>query len=84
MFPDFPLGSDFTYVEEMLLRALRWLKENVKASSMLSLAKASRIDEATERHFSAHLERMGYDKPHGIKESLYRQLLLMALVATSK
>lgn len=84
LFPDFPLGSDFTYVEEMLLRALRWLKENVKASSMLSLAKASRIDEATERHFSAHLERMGYDKPQGIKESLYRQLLLMALVATSK
>lgn len=84
LFPDFPLGSDFTYVEETLLRALRWLKEHVKVSSMLELARASRIDKDAERHFTPHLERMGYGEARGIKESLYRQLLLMALVATSE
>ncbi len=83
-FPDFPMGSDFTYVEETLLRALRWLKENIKVSAMLELAKASRIDKDTECHFAAHLERMGYGDAHGIKDSLYRQLLLMALVATDE
>jgi acyl-CoA hydrolase len=84
LFPDFPLGSDFTYVEETLLRSLKWLKEHVKVSGMLELAKASRIDEETERHFAPHLERMGYTKPSGIKGSLYRQLLLMGLVASSE
>lgn len=83
-FPEFPMGSDFTYEEETLLRALRWLKENIKVSAMLELAKASRIDEDTERHFAPHLERMGYGNAHGIKDSLYRQLLLMALVATNE
>jgi acyl-CoA hydrolase len=82
LFPNFPLGSDFTYVEEMLLSALGWLKSHVKASAMLELAKASHIDEAKEKHFKPHLQRMGLDEVQGIKETLYRKLLLIALIAT--
>jgi acyl-CoA hydrolase len=78
-FPKFPLGSDFTYVEEMLMAALGWLKSHVKLSAMLELVKASIIDEKTVLHYAPHLERMGLDKPSSVKEKLYRQLLLIAL-----
>ncbi|MBT4522301.1 MAG: acetyl-CoA hydrolase/transferase family protein [Halieaceae bacterium] len=76
---EFPLGSDFTYVEEMLLVALSWLKSHVKPAAMAELAGASIIDAKTVEHYRPHLERMGYDKPETIKEKLYRQLLLIAL-----
>ncbi|MFK8049581.1 MAG: acetyl-CoA hydrolase/transferase C-terminal domain-containing protein [Halioglobus sp.] len=80
---EFPLGSDFTYVEEMLLKALGWLKEHIKPSGMVELAAASFIDDETERHFAPHLERMGYDQADSVKDKLYRQLLLIALSKTA-
>ncbi len=82
-FNAFPLGSDFTYVEEMLLAALDWLKKNMKLSGALEIAKASFIDDETEKHFSPHLERMGYDKAETVEEKLYRQLLLVGLTKTA-
>lgn len=82
-FKAFPLGSDFTYVEEMLLTALDWLKKNMKLSSALEIAKASFIDDETEKHFLPHLERMGYDKAETVEEKLYRQLLLVGLTKTA-
>jgi acyl-CoA hydrolase len=82
-FKAFPLGSDFTYVEEMLLAALDWLKKNMKLSSALEIAKASFIDDGTEKHFLPHLERMGYDKAETVEEKLYRQLLLVGLTKTA-
>jgi acyl-CoA hydrolase len=78
-FSEFPLGSDFTYMEEMLMAALSWLKSHVKPSAMAELAKASIIDEQTVLHYTPHLERMGLDTASSIKEKLYRQLLLIAL-----
>jgi acyl-CoA hydrolase len=83
VFSAFPLGSDFTYVEEMLLVALDWLKHNMKLSNALEIAKASFIDEETERHFQPHLERMGYKEAESIEEKLYRQLLLVGLTKTA-
>lgn len=84
LFPEFPLGSDFTYVEEMLLRAMVWLKAHIKPRSMLDMARSGPVDEATEKHFQIHLERMGLDKADSVKDKLYRQLLLKALQATDK
>lgn len=80
---EFPLGSDFTYVEEMLLKALEWLKAHIKPSGMVELAAASFIDDETEQHFAPHLERMGYDETDSVKDKLYRQLLLIALSKTA-
>ena len=82
-FKAFPLGSDFSYVEEMLLAALDWLKKNMKLSSALEIAKASFIDDKTEKHFRPHLERMGYDKAETVEERFYRQLLLVGLTKTA-
>ncbi len=81
-FPEFPLGSDFTYLEEMLLRALVWLKANVKPKSLMEMARTGPADEATRAHYHAHLERMGLGAPESIKDRLYQQLLLKALQAT--
>jgi len=78
-FVEFPLGSDFTYVEEMLLVALGWLKSHIKPSAMGELARASVISDDTAHHYLPHLERMGLNKPGTVKEKLYRQLLLIAL-----
>ncbi len=84
LFPDFPLGSDFTYVEEMLLKAMVWLKAHVKPRGLLDMARTGPVDAETERHFSAHLERLGLAEPEGVKEKLMQQLVLKALEATSQ
>ncbi|MEP5763846.1 MAG: acetyl-CoA hydrolase/transferase C-terminal domain-containing protein [Halieaceae bacterium] len=82
LFPEFPLGSDFTYVEEMLIKALGWLKSHIKPRALMELARSGPVAAATEQHFMPHLERMGYAKASTLKDKLYRQLLLKALEAT--
>jgi acyl-CoA hydrolase len=83
-FPEFPLGSDFTYIEEMLLRALVWLKAHVKPSGLLDMARSGPVDEQTRRHFQPHLQRMSLEAPESLKDRLYQQLLLKALQATEQ
>jgi acyl-CoA hydrolase len=83
LFPEFPLGSDFTYVEETLLRALGWLKAHIKPAAMLEMAGEGLVDEAHQQHYQAHIERMGYAEATTLKDKLYRQLLLKALIATA-
>jgi acyl-CoA hydrolase len=83
-FPEFPLGSDFTYVEEMLLQALGWLSTHMKPSGLRELAGVSFVDEETARHYHPHLERMGCADASSMRDKLYRQLLLMALCAVNR
>ncbi len=83
-FPEYPLGSDFTYVEEMLLRAMVWLKAHIKPAALLDMAKTGPVNEKTHEHFAPHLERMGLQDPSTLKEILFQQLLLKALEATSE
>lgn len=82
-FEDFPLGSDFTFIEQMLIRALSWLRINTKPLHMLNIARHSVISDSTVKHFTPHLERMGLLNPGTLKERIYRQLLLVALEATN-
>jgi acyl-CoA hydrolase len=84
LFPEFPLGSDFTYVEEMLLRAMVWLKAHVEPRGLLDMARTGPVDAVTRQHFAPHLERMGLDAPDGVKDRLFQQLLLKALEATAE
>ncbi len=83
LFPEFPLGSDFTYVEEMLLKAMVWLRSHIRPRAMLDMARSGAVDEATRDHFRPHLERMDLWETDGLKEKLYQQLLLKALEATA-
>ncbi|MFC6336163.1 acetyl-CoA hydrolase [Pseudomonas sp. CCM 7891] len=82
LFPEYPLGCDFTDEERDLLRALNWLKSKFKLTEILELGKAA-LDAPEPAAFPLHLERMGLAKPEGLKEDLYQRLLLTGLQATA-
>ncbi|MFJ4390612.1 acetyl-CoA hydrolase/transferase C-terminal domain-containing protein [Pseudomonas soli] len=81
LFPEYPLGSDFTAEERDLLRALNWLKSKFKLSEVLELGKAA-LDAPAPEAYAAQLARMGLGEPQGLKEELYQRLLLAGLQAT--
>lgn len=81
LFPEYPLGSDFTAEERDLLRALNWLKSKFKLSEVLELGKAA-LDAPGPEGYEAHLARMQLAQPQGLKEELYQRLLLAGLAAT--
>ncbi|CAK9892192.1 MULTISPECIES: acetyl-CoA hydrolase/transferase C-terminal domain-containing protein [Pseudomonas] len=82
LFPEYPLGSDFTAEERDLLRALNWLKSKFKLSEVLELGKAA-LDAPEPAAFRAQLARMNLAQPQGLKEDLYQRLLLAGLQATA-
>lgn len=82
-FPTFPLGCDFTETEQQLLEALNWLKEKASRKAYLELGRRSLVREEAEQQFQPHLARMGLAEPSGLRERLYRRLLLAALSRTS-
>jgi acyl-CoA hydrolase len=88
LFPDFPLGSDFTDTEQQLLKALTWLKEETRTKIGLfkalcrgALHAPGRVQHAPT-DYSACLERMQLLHPHTKKERLYQRLLMVALEET--
>ncbi|KTC37496.1 acetyl-CoA hydrolase [Pseudomonas sp. ABAC61] len=81
LFPEYPLGSDFTAQERDLLRALNWLKSKFKLSEILELGKAA-LDAPEPEAYPAHLARMELEKPEGLREDLYQRFLLAGLQAT--
>ncbi|MGE8151877.1 acetyl-CoA hydrolase/transferase C-terminal domain-containing protein [Pseudomonas vancouverensis] len=83
LFPEYPLGSDFTEVERDVLRALNWLKSKFKLSEILQLGKAA-LDAPEPSSFPEHLERMQLSNPDGLMEDLYQRLLLTGLKATAQ
>ena len=82
LFPEYPLGTDFTDEERDLLRALNWLKSKFKLTEVLELGKAA-LDAPPPEAFAGHLKRMGLDTTQGLKEELYQRLLLAGLQATA-
>lgn len=80
LFPEYPLGTDFTAEERDLLWALNWLKSKFKLSEVLELGKAA-LDAPGPEGYARHLVRMQLDQPQGLKEELYQRLLLAGLAA---
>ena len=83
LFPEYPLGSDFTAEERDLLRALNWLKSKFKLTEILELGKAA-LDAPEASAFPEHLERMQLSNPEVLKEDLFQRLLLAGLKATAQ
>jgi acyl-CoA hydrolase len=78
--PDYPLGSDFTPVEQELLRALGWLKRETStpAGKLRTIVRA--LAPATARAGDrAALQRMGLEHPQGLAARLEARLLRFAL-----
>lgn len=80
--PDYPLGSDFTVVEQRLVKALGWLKRETatrggKLRTIIRALTASSPDDAEA------LARMGVSDPSNLNERLLRRLLTLALARSS-
>lgn len=79
--PEFPLGSDFTPVEQRLLRALGWLKQQTASRR----GKLATMAKALQSRGSADVEalrRMALDAPATVRERLEARLLALALRET--
>ena len=76
--PDYPLGSDFTGVEQRLLKALDWLKANTSttARKLRTMAAALASRDATDDEAMA---RMDLARPQGLKQVLAARLVRHAL-----
>ncbi len=83
LFPEYPLGSDFSSEERDVLRALNWLKSKFKLTEILQLGKAA-LDAPQPSEYPQHLARMQLTKPEGLKQDLYQRLLLAGLKATAQ
>jgi acyl-CoA hydrolase len=80
LLPEYPLGSDFTAVEQRLVRALGWLKD-AAARGRLGLIAAALRDRAGLADREA-LARMDLAAPRGWRDRLAARLLGHALQRT--
>jgi acyl-CoA hydrolase len=76
--PDYPLGSDFTEVEQRLVRALGWLKINTATTGRKLRTIAVALGSSKPADEEA-MERMALAAPKGWSEFLYARLLRLAL-----
>ncbi|HEV8692782.1 MAG TPA: acetyl-CoA hydrolase/transferase C-terminal domain-containing protein, partial [Lysobacter sp.] len=76
--PDYPLGSDFTPVEQRLVKALGWLKANT-ASRGGKVRTVLRALAAGVSHDSEAIARMGLDETSGFGPWLEARLLALGL-----
>ena len=81
--PDYPLGCDFTAVEQRLVKALGWLRSSTatrsgKLRTVLRALMSGRTDDADA------LERMGLMRPANAGERLEARLVALGLRETSK
>ena len=80
--PDYPLGSDFTAVEQRLVKALGWLKANTggagdKLRTVLRAVASDRSDDHEA------MSRMGLERPDGVAARIEARLLALGLRETS-
>ena len=79
--PDFPMGSDFTDVEQRLVRALGWLKP--RASGLGRLALPLRALAGGAAADPEAMARMGLTAPRGLAERVEAGVLALALRETA-
>lgn len=81
LLPDYPLGSDFSAVEQRLVRALGWLKA-ATASRGGKLATIARALTGARSDDAEALARMDLAAPSGLGERLLARLLALGLRQT--
>jgi len=80
LFPQFPLGSDFSEEEIALSNSLRELKKDMSSPvSLLSSAVRSLLHDANDIEAAPYLKRIGLEHPNTPKELLLQHLLLLEL-----
>lgn len=83
--PDYPLGSDFTKIEQRLLPALGWLKGATASTGgkIATVARALLTRQAPGADDVACLQRMALDAPNSLGNRLQARLLIYALRQTA-
>jgi acyl-CoA hydrolase len=83
LLPDYPLGSDFTAVEQRLVRALGWLRRATatRRGTLRSLVAA--LGARPEADAEA-MDRMGLASPAGLGERLEAKLVALALARAAR
>ncbi|TDK23276.1 acetyl-CoA hydrolase [Luteimonas aestuarii] len=81
--PDYPLGSDFTVVEQRLVRALAWLKREAATTpgKLATVAKAMLAGDAGD---DEAMQRMALSVPGDLRSRLEARLLALALRETRR
>jgi acyl-CoA hydrolase len=85
LLPDYPLGCDFTPVEQRLVRALGWLKAatSTRGGKLRAVARALAPSPGGADAADAEaLARMDLARPRGLGERLEARLVRLALAAT--
>ena len=82
--PDYPLGSDFTEVEQRLVKALSRLKSATATLPGKLGAIVSAVFTGAGTVDGEAMRRMGLDRPGGLRQRLYARLLAKALQAASR
>jgi len=82
--PDYPLGSDFTPVEQDLLRALTWLKSRTGSAGGKLRTVLAALRQRAGDNDAMYLQRMGLERPVGLSERLDARLLRLALARTAR
>jgi hypothetical protein len=83
-FPEYPLGTDLTVVEQELARALEWLQSNMtRTSSKLGVLLKSNLSKDLPKQ-NAALDRLGLGHPSTINSRLQRRLVNYALHRTKR
>ncbi len=83
VFPLYPFGEEFSDIEEDLILALQELKRLSfdKKQFVIESGKAffSKGYQSTDSYIKEALQRMGLEKPKGVKEKITANLLVVAL-----
>ncbi|RZA28462.1 MAG: acetyl-CoA hydrolase, partial [Lysobacteraceae bacterium] len=78
--PDYPLGSDFTEVEQRLVKALGWLKAGTTTTTGKLRTVLRALASSTDDHEA--LARMGLESPRGLAEHVEARLVALGLRET--
>ncbi len=82
--PDYPLGSDFTPLEQDLLRALGWLKTNTGSAGGKLRTVLAALRQGPGDNDAMYLQRMRLERAAGFSEWLDARLLRLALAHTAR
>lgn len=81
--PDYPLGSDFTEVEQVLVKALGWLKANTQTRGAKLRTAWDAVRQRAGDGDAVYLQRMGLEAPKDFGGWLNARLLRLALARTA-
>ncbi|MGX9191532.1 acetyl-CoA hydrolase/transferase C-terminal domain-containing protein [Stenotrophomonas sp. Ker107b] len=83
LLPDYPLGSDFTEVEQHLVKALGWLKQNTQTPMTKLRTVLAAVTQPAGDGDQAYLQRMGLEAPKTMGERIEARLLRLGLARTA-